>query len=485
MPTKTKTPATTVEPTTTFLPAVALNLITKHPNNPRHRASADQEMVDSIRSHGLLQPVVLAPHPTDLNKYVLIAGHRRLDGSRKAGRKTVPAILRTDLIDEGPQLEAMLIENGRRSDLTAIEEAEGYEQLGLFGYTQTAIATAVGRDVKTVRSRLKLLKLSSSTKKKVHAGQLRIEDAVAVVSFADDPDATQRLEKAANGTDFKVALKKEEKRRSVLQKCAAKIADLLAAGATEVDIKGQYPWDTNLPRNHMRLHKDVDWAGHDGCLGYVSYAGDYSNSYWVRDAEVVAVCTNRTGHLAEDDTVDEEARVAQEELAAAEAQRVAEQAARVTAGQVRVQSILDMVDGTQLPPAIHDLTRHLLPGVVRSLGGPELDIYLDALNVPEVDRWSAYHFNYMPGDRSRLKAETLFAEHASDIADASSTQMAKYLAALLAANAEYNLGRRSGTARDQESARDYLTLLDGIGHPFCELDKQLKAEVTNDTEVDQ
>ena len=80
---------------TVYLPEVALTDVLTHPKNPRHRATADDELVESVRATGLLQPLVVAPHPDKPGKYVLVAGHRRRDALKKTKAKTAPAMLRT------------------------------------------------------------------------------------------------------------------------------------------------------------------------------------------------------------------------------------------------------------------------------------------------------------------------------------------------------------------------------------------------------
>jgi ParB/RepB/Spo0J family partition protein len=135
-------------------------------------------------------------------KFVLIAGHRRLAAARKAKVKTLPCIVRADLAqDPKGQIELMLVENLQRTDLTAVEEAEAYQMLLTFpGYTQTRIAEKTGRAIATVRSRLKLAGLPKSALEKVHAGQIPLMQADALVGFQDDPATFKRLIACA-GTD--------------------------------------------------------------------------------------------------------------------------------------------------------------------------------------------------------------------------------------------------------------------------------------------
>ncbi len=140
--------------TTTFNAALELDKIKPHPKNPRRKAIADTEMVDSIKEVGLIQPVVVALH-TD-GTYYLLAGERRYDGCKKAKLKTVPAIVRTDITTDDQVIEFAIIENVHRENLSPIEEAEAFFEYSQLRdpptrkpYTLPAIARKTGRPVAT------------------------------------------------------------------------------------------------------------------------------------------------------------------------------------------------------------------------------------------------------------------------------------------------------------------------------------------------
>lgn len=110
--------------------------IKEHPDNPRQVVTADEELVDSVRAVGVLEPLVVAPPHSGIPArsmhgatWVLIAGHRRLAAAKAAGLDTVPAIARTDLTSRAAQVEAMLVENLHRADLTPVEEGDAYQLL--------------------------------------------------------------------------------------------------------------------------------------------------------------------------------------------------------------------------------------------------------------------------------------------------------------------------------------------------------------------
>ncbi len=144
--------------------------IHKSPWQPRRAFAAEalQELVDSIREHGVLQPLLLRAADAG---YQLIAGERRLRAAREAGLATVPAIVMT--VDDQQAAEITLIENLQREDLNPIEEAEGYQALAhQFELTQEQIAARVGKGRATITNALRLLTLPVAVQATLSANQL-------------------------------------------------------------------------------------------------------------------------------------------------------------------------------------------------------------------------------------------------------------------------------------------------------------------------
>jgi ParB family transcriptional regulator, chromosome partitioning protein len=160
---------------------VAVDEIVPNPNQPRRRFGEDAltALADSIRRHGLLQPVVLrrvAGH------YELIAGERRLRAARLAGLERVPAMVREARPEN--RLELALIENLQRENLTALEEAEAYRQLiEEHGCTQEEVAERVGKSRSAVTNALRLLGLPDAVKVLVESGDLTAGHARAVLAI--------------------------------------------------------------------------------------------------------------------------------------------------------------------------------------------------------------------------------------------------------------------------------------------------------------
>jgi ParB family chromosome partitioning protein len=142
---------------------VPVGLIQRNPHQPRTEFNPVElaELADSIREHGIIQPLIVAPVAD--GTYTLIAGERRLQAAQKAGFKKVPVIVRHASGQE--MLELALIENIQRADLNALEEAEAFRQLiDEFGLSHDAVARRVGKSRVAVTNTLRLLGLSSKVK---------------------------------------------------------------------------------------------------------------------------------------------------------------------------------------------------------------------------------------------------------------------------------------------------------------------------------
>jgi len=161
------------------------------PNDFQPRVMIDdarlQELATSIRSNGVIQPIVVRRHG---DRYQIIAGERRWKAAKLAGLRTVPVALR-DVApgQEQSLLEMALIENLQREDLNPIDEAVAYRRLSdEFHMTQDGIASAVGKDRATVANTLRLLKLPQEVKTEVGSGRLSMGHARALLSLTDEAD---------------------------------------------------------------------------------------------------------------------------------------------------------------------------------------------------------------------------------------------------------------------------------------------------------
>jgi ParB family transcriptional regulator, chromosome partitioning protein len=155
-------------------PVHTLPLASLRPNRFQPRTSFDdnaiEELAESIRAQGLVQPLVVTPEGE--GTYAIIAGERRWRAARRAGLESVPVVVRP-VADDRELLELALVENLQRSDLNAIEEAEAYHMLQeKFGLSQEEVAARVGKGRPTVTNALRLLRLPEEVRDLLRGGQL-------------------------------------------------------------------------------------------------------------------------------------------------------------------------------------------------------------------------------------------------------------------------------------------------------------------------
>jgi len=143
------------------------------------------ELADSITANGVVQPILVRPLPD--GRYQLIAGERRWLASQKAGKATIPAILRQ--VSDEQAMEITIVENLQRADLNPIEQARAFERLGReFGMTQEQMAYRTGKDRATVGNFLRMLKLPESIQSKVATGVLSFSHAKALLALEHAQD---------------------------------------------------------------------------------------------------------------------------------------------------------------------------------------------------------------------------------------------------------------------------------------------------------
>lgn len=170
--------------------ALPVREISPNPQQPRRRFDEERlrELAESIKQHGLLQPVVVTRAPG--GGYHLLAGERRWRAARNAGLEAIPAVIREAGAD-GEQLALALIENLQREDLTPIEEARAYHQLRVdMGLSQEDIANRVGKERSTVANALRLLQLPLAIQEWVDDGSLSAGHARAL---AGQPEHERQL----------------------------------------------------------------------------------------------------------------------------------------------------------------------------------------------------------------------------------------------------------------------------------------------------
>jgi ParB family chromosome partitioning protein len=188
-----------------------VNNVLPNPYQPRTQVNeaALLELTSSIEASGLLQPVVVRPRN---GKYELIAGERRLRAVQRLGWTKIPAVVKD--VDDPSLLTLALIENLQRDELTAIDEAAGYQRLGEeFKLPQAEIARRVGRNRSTVANLLRLLKLPEEVKSLVQQRKLSEGHARALLSVSTESDlillANQAVEQGWSVRDLEARARGE------------------------------------------------------------------------------------------------------------------------------------------------------------------------------------------------------------------------------------------------------------------------------------
>ena len=169
---------------------IDIERITKNPYQPRKSFNDEKfrELVESVRVHGVLQPVVV--RTSGSGQYELVAGERRLRASVAAGLKRVPAVIR-ELTDE-QSLQVALIENLQREDINAMEAAQAYKRLAdEFGLSQEELALSIGKSRSSVANTVRLLNLPEVIQRELSGGAISEGHARAILSLGETEDQVE------------------------------------------------------------------------------------------------------------------------------------------------------------------------------------------------------------------------------------------------------------------------------------------------------
>lgn len=298
---------------------IPVDALHEHPDNPRGVVGNVDELAESIRANGILEPLIVAraaawqkvddrlPFLDTASDYVVIAGHRRKAAAVQAGADAVPCLVRDDLVGVDAEV-AMLVENLQREGLTPLQEAQGFRRLEDQGKSQREIARLVGCNQSNVSKRLGLLKLPDHVQariaKKGPDGKpaedaIDVADAVALTKVADAPPSViNGILKRPSWKSLDTAVEEAVEQRDRDRARQARVEQLRAAGITNIVAYPQYGfYRGDKPPTPLEYLEDdgVDVSEHEHFACHAVAVGySYSNT----DLRVVPVCTNPIAHGA-------------------------------------------------------------------------------------------------------------------------------------------------------------------------------------------
>ncbi|MBU6463088.1 MAG: ParB/RepB/Spo0J family partition protein [Bradyrhizobium sp.] len=173
---------------------VPIEFLKPNPRNPRRGFSETEigELADSIRQHGVIQPIVVRAIKGAADRYEIIAGERRWRASQIAGLHEVPIV--PVEVSDSDALEIAIIENVQRENLNAMEEAQGYHALAdEFKHSQDDIAKIVGKSRSHIANMMRLTKLPTEVQAYISSGQLSAGHARALIGVPDPATAAKRI----------------------------------------------------------------------------------------------------------------------------------------------------------------------------------------------------------------------------------------------------------------------------------------------------
>ena len=209
-----------------------LDSLVPHPQNPRKELGDLTELADSIKAVGVMQNLTVVPEDEEWNSFRIVIGHRRAAAAGLAGLEEVPCVV-IEHMDEKEQLATMLLENIQRSDLTVIEQAEGFQMMIDIGSSITEISRRTGFGETTIRHRVKLLELDKKLLEEKQP-QMKINDMIYLEKIKDPKRRETVLKLYGGSANFAQRVDQEAKTEAQQEKKAQVIKLLEERGLKEV-----------------------------------------------------------------------------------------------------------------------------------------------------------------------------------------------------------------------------------------------------------
>lgn len=224
---------------------IEIEKLENHPGNVRKTYDGLEELAESIKAKGILQNLTVVPKPGEGDRYLVVIGNRRLRAAGMAGCRTLPCSVVE--MDEKEQKETMLLENIQRTDLTLIEQAEGFQMMLDLGETVGTISKKTGFSETTVRHRINIAKLDRDiidSKRDEDFFQLSLKDFVELEKIGDVGERNKVLSRSSNSKEIRWNVEKELRRQATKKREKAAVARLREMGVEPVgDPNHFYYWD--------------------------------------------------------------------------------------------------------------------------------------------------------------------------------------------------------------------------------------------------
>lgn len=244
-----------------------------HPDNPRKSLGDLTELSESIKAKGVMQNLTVVPRAEEDGTYTIIIGHRRHAAAKKAGLKELPCVIVE--MSEQEQVATMLLENIQRSDLTAYEQAKGFQMMMDLGDSVKGIVDKTGFSESTVRRRLKMAELDEEVLKKVSSRQISFGD-IDKLQEIEDIETRNKVLADIGTANFNNSLRsavEKQKKEKVLGEMREA---LNAKGLKEVtwnEYREKYNYEVAIDGSVDELEKRLEDAIGKGVTAYYySYA---------------------------------------------------------------------------------------------------------------------------------------------------------------------------------------------------------------------
>lgn len=243
--------------------SLPIEQLTANPDQPRRRFDPEalQELAESLKARGVLQPLIVRPHPEDNGLYQIVAGERRWRAAQMAQLHEMPVIIRE--MSDTEVLEVAIIENIQRADLNAIEEAASFRQLmDRFGHTQERLAEALNKSRSHIANLLRLLTLPDQVQDFVKDGKLTAGHARALITAPNAAQLARRvIEKGLSVRETEDLVRKQGAETGAPRKPSGPRAEKDAdTRALESDLSA-----------HLKMRVSIAHAGMDGGTISISY----------------------------------------------------------------------------------------------------------------------------------------------------------------------------------------------------------------------